>query len=93
MGRVRHRIGKHKSQTRRIPTREAEVAGVTVVVTGRRVQEEMSNMSDDDTSDDSDRNRREFEKARVADTPDGDPRRESTETAEAEASQTGSDDE
>ncbi|QKY19710.1 hypothetical protein B4589_004690 [Halolamina sp. CBA1230] len=47
-------------------------------------------MSDDDNGDESG-NRRELEKARVADTPDKDPREQSAEAAQADTAENDSD--
>lgn len=84
-GRNQLRTGKPKSQIRPIPTREA---GVTVATMEGRVPEMVvtSEMSDADSHDESS-DRRELEKARVADTPDEDPRVSTTETAQAETAE------
>ncbi len=49
-----------------------------------------SDMSDDNNTDESN-DRRELEKARLADTPDEDPRGQTTEVAEAEAAENDTD--
>lgn len=65
---------------------------VTVAATEGRVPETevTSEMSDDDSTDESS-DRRELEKARMADTPDEDPRGQTGEVAEAEAAETDTD--
>jgi len=90
-GATKAQIGELKSPTPPTPTREVGVAEAKVAETGGRVLrvEVKIDMSDDNNDESSDR--RELEKARVADTPDEDPREQSTEVAEAEAADTDTD--
>lgn len=57
----------------------------------RTLETEVTIDMNDDNNNDESRDRRELEKARVADTPDEDPRGQTTEVAEAEASNTDTD--
>jgi hypothetical protein len=50
-----------------------------------------TDMSDDDDHSDESSDRRELEKARMANTPDEDPRGQTTEVADAETSDTDTD--
>ena len=65
--------------------------GAIVAVTEDRILEGVtSEMSDDDTNDESS-HRGALEKARVADTPDKDPRVQTAESSQAEASENDTD--
>ncbi|WP_152421557.1 hypothetical protein [Haloferax gibbonsii] len=90
-GATKAQTGKRKSPIPLILTREVGVAEATVVVTEGRVlgMEATIRMSDDSGEDSGDR--RELEKARVADTPDEDPRGHTAQAAEAEATENDTD--
>jgi hypothetical protein len=92
-GAIKEQIGKRKSPIPPTPTREVGVAGAKVAETEGRVLrvEVTTDMSDDDDHSDESSDRRELEKARMANTPDEDPRGQTTEVAEAETSDTDTD--